>query len=123
MSEGQQDSAKLSFTEVSPLRSCWEEWINVASIGGLHKLKFAAIHTSLKSVRRQQQHLGDWEVKLSLPATTRVDVTPAFKDEDFKLTAECFLHLPKSSWHPPQGRTWEEEKEGGTCLILYEVSD
>lgn len=85
-------------------------------------MRFAAVHTSLKAIRRQRERLGDWEVKLALPTPKRADVAPGFQEEDFKLGAECFLNLPGSSWRTTPEQKWEDEKEEGICLFLYEVS-
>ncbi|KAK9772655.1 hypothetical protein SCAR479_10706 [Seiridium cardinale] len=117
-SEGQQNDTNLEFTEVSPVRMSWEECVNVASVGGLHKLRFAAIHTKLRNVRRQHERLGDWETKLSFSTSSRVDVTPAFTEDEFKLEAECFVFLPRSGRRSTHGQGSEDEE--GVCLFLYE---
>ncbi|KAH8202235.1 hypothetical protein TruAng_003612 [Truncatella angustata] len=131
-SEGQQEDVKIEFKEVLPTRSrsedpvlvaqsSWQDFIDVASVGGLHRLRFAAIHTRLKSVKRQHERLGDSEMKLSLHTSRRVDVTPTYSDENLKLEAECFIYLPRRSRQSSQAHSWDANAEEGLCLFLYEI--
>lgn len=122
-SEGEQKDAQLDFTEINPIKSSWADTVNVASVAGLHQLRFAAIHTKLNHVRRRHERLGDWEVKLSLPTSARADVVPPFTEDDFQLEAECFVFLPRGGLRAvDQSPDWVEPEPQamGLCLFLYE---
>lgn len=123
-SEGEQKDAQLEFTEVNPVKTSSADTIDVASVAGLHRLRFAAIHTKLDTVRRRHERLGDWEVKLSLPVSARVDVVPPFTEDDFQLGAQCFVSLPRGNLRAIQGQSWAEPgpEDSGICLFLYEQS-
>ncbi|ORY69475.1 uncharacterized protein BCR38DRAFT_333608 [Pseudomassariella vexata] len=111
------EPAKVEFSAVQPLQPAWDETIALASVGGLHQVRFVALHTNLDSVRQQQAGNPETgEVKLVLPTSQRVDVRPTFRKEDFKLNSQCFIHLPESSSSQRAGKNSNE----GLCLFIYE---
>lgn len=84
-----------------------------------------AVHTALETVRRTgvgaAGNDGDEEVRLSLGPSRRADVRPSFREEDFKLNAQGFVHLPRSDSRQDASSSSSNDGEG-ICLFLYEVS-
>ncbi|KAI0127490.1 hypothetical protein BJ170DRAFT_374534 [Xylariales sp. AK1849] len=102
---------RREYEPVQPLQSAWTETLALASVGGLLMLRAVGIHADLTSVLRQDH--DDGEVRLTLPSSHRVDVTPPISsEEDFRLSAHCYLHIPR------QGHDSQDDE--GLCLFLYE---
>lgn len=118
-----EDSFELVPTE--PLRPAWDDLVAVCCRGSSYWLRVAALNTDLQVVNRAAADNGGSDeadsrsVFLSLPAYDPPDVQPGLGEDDFRLGAQCLVHLA----------TPDEELGGGgqqaatdsICLFLYEV--
>ncbi|KAI1844638.1 hypothetical protein JX266_009094 [Neoarthrinium moseri] len=110
-----QPKATLELKEIQPPGQSWDTHVRVASVGGLHRLRFVAIHARLGQIQKQQDP-NDGETRLRLPPSRRADVRPTFVQAEFKLTADGYIHLPRGRERQGQSPSTTE----GLCLFLYE---
>jgi hypothetical protein len=118
---GEEESFELVPNE--PLRPAWDDSVSVSCRGRDYRLQVAALYTDLQGVARSGVESNGDEadnrsVFVSLPPFNPRDVQPGLGEDDFRLGAQCLVHLATP-----------DEEQGGSrqtatdnvCLFLYEV--
>lgn len=78
-----------------PLRSAWDDTINISDSGMNQQLRVVALHTPLNATIRRHSASSSAN-QISLPPYTPVDIQPRFQNEDFWLSSKCQVHLSSS---------------------------